>query len=743
MIGPYRILRRVGEGGMGEVYEAEQTRPVRRKVAIKIVKWGMDTSQVVARFKAEEQALALMNHPNIARVFDAGETERGRPFFAMEYVEGVPITHYCDTHKLNTRERLKIFMQVCEGVHHAHQKGIIHRDIKATNVLVKIQDQKPVPMIIDFGVAKATAHKLTEKTVYTEFGQLIGTPAYMSPEQAEMTGLDIDTRTDVYSLGVLLYELLVGVLPFDPTELRESGFDEIRRKIREDDPLRPSTRITSLGDASTDLAARRRTEPAVLVKRLEGDLDWITLKALDKDRTRRYDSASALAADIDRHMCDQPVIAGPPSTTYRLRKFIRRHKVGVAAAALVTVALLLGIVGTTAGLLRATRAERAATEEAETARQVSDFLIGLFDVSDPGEARGNTITAREILDEGAAKISAELSGQPAVQATLMNTMGRVYMKLGLYDQAGPLLDQAVEIARGVHGDNHPDLAAALRNLGILYDTEGRYEEAEGAFEQSLAIYEQLLGPDHLEVASALNSLAIAHWNQGESSEALPAFERSLAIKERALGPNDAELCTTLSNLGMLHHSEGNFEEAEPLLRRALAVAEQTLEPDHPDIAGYLNNLGSLLQDSGRDAEAEPLYERSLAIWEKTLGNEHPDVGIGLHNLGNLNRDQGEYEVAEAYYLRSLPIWENALGSSHYYVGISLRERAHLYYLEGRHSEAEPLFARSLTILEGALGPDHPQVAGTLQVYALLLRELDRDQEAEELEARAREIGGSV
>jgi serine/threonine protein kinase/WD40 repeat protein len=396
-IGPYRLLRKLGAGGMGEVYEAEQREPVRRKVALKLIKWGMDTRSVVARFEAERQALAMMDHPCIAKVFDAGATDQGRPYFAMELVKGVPITDYCDRHKLPTQQRLELFMQVCEGVQHAHQKGIIHRDIKPSNVLVTIQDDKPVPKIIDFGVAKATEQRLTEKTVFTELGQLVGTPEYMSPEQAEMTGLDIDTRTDVYSLGVLLYELLSGALPFEPRELRQAGYDEIRRRIREDEPAKPSTRVSSLGEAASTAASNRGTEAGALIKRLRGDLDWISMKALEKDRTRRYGSPADLAADVARHLHSEPVLAGPPSTAYKMKKFVRRHRFGVATASVIALALVLGVLGTTYGMVNARR-------EARRAEASNLFALG-----------------REILDEnptGAlayATASLELADQPEVR----------------------------------------------------------------------------------------------------------------------------------------------------------------------------------------------------------------------------------------------------------------------------------------------------------------------------------------
>jgi WD40 repeat protein len=360
MIGPYRLLEKVGEGGMGEVWAAEQREPVRRRVALKIIKRGMDTKQVMARFEAERQALAMMNHPTVAKIFDAGETPRGRPYFVMEYVEGVPITEHCDRQRLTLKERLELFVQVCAGVQHAHQKAIIHRDLKPSNVLVTIQDGKPIPKIIDFGVAKATAQPLTERTIYTQLGVLIGTPEYMSPEQAEMTGQSVDTRTDVYSLGVIIYELLVGTLPFDPRELRLAGFDEIRRKIREEDPSRPSTKVTTLGDGLSASARNRRIEPGTLTRLLRGDLDWITMKALEKDRSRRYGSPSDLAGDIERYLNSQPVVARPPSAWYRARKFVSRHVVGVGLGTLLIALLLVGITATALFGMREARMRREA-----------------------------------------------------------------------------------------------------------------------------------------------------------------------------------------------------------------------------------------------------------------------------------------------------------------------------------------------------------------------------------------------
>jgi eukaryotic-like serine/threonine-protein kinase len=388
-IGPYKIMDFLGEGGMGSVYLAEQEQPIRRKVALKVVKLGMDTKEVIARFESERQALAMMNHPNIAQVHDAGVTEQGAPYFVMEHVAGVPITDYCDKHRLSTRERLEIFIPVCQAIQHAHQKGIIHRDIKPSNVLVTVQDGKAVPKIIDFGVAKATNQRLTEKTVFTQQGYLIGTPEYMSPEQAEMAGLDVDTTTDIYSLGVLLYQLLVGALPFDAGTMRRAGFDEIRRMIREVDPPKPTMRLSSLGQSAKAIAERRNTDVTSLAKDLRGDLEWVTMKAMEKDRTRRYASCSELAADIDRHLKNEPVSACPPSAGYRVRKFVRRHRMGVGIAAASVVVLIAFAVA------MVVQARHIALER-DRAERVSAFMVSLFEASDPDKTKGEKLTAREL-----------------------------------------------------------------------------------------------------------------------------------------------------------------------------------------------------------------------------------------------------------------------------------------------------------------------------------------------------------
>jgi len=477
-IGAYRLLQLLGEGGMGEVWLAEQKKPIHRTVALKLIKVGMDTKAVVARFETERQALALMDHPNIARVFEAGSTAQGRPYFVMEYVPGLPLTEYCDKRRMTLKERLELFVQVCDGVQHAHQKAIIHRDLKPSNVLVVEQDNKAIPKIIDFGLAKATGRRLTDNTMFTEIGVMLGTPEYMSPEQADQREQNIDTRTDVYSLGVILYELLAGVLPFEIKVLRAAGLEQILRVIREQEPLKPSTRIRSLGPASAASAERRQEEPKSFIRHLQGELDWVTMKALEKDRTRRYGSPAELSADIGHYLRNEPVLAHPPSSPYRASKFVRRHGWAVAAA-VSAVVLLIAFAATMGFQARRIAAERdRASRQAEAAQRIANFMKGMFKVSDPSQARGNSITARELLDSASKEIDTGLAKDPETQAQLMDVMGEVYESLGLYPQAQPLLEHALDIQRRVHGPRNPETLKSMNDLGWLLIDEGHYAEAD-------------------------------------------------------------------------------------------------------------------------------------------------------------------------------------------------------------------------------------------------------------------------
>jgi serine/threonine protein kinase len=735
MIGPYHLLQKIGEGGMGEVWVAEQHKPIHRRVALKLIKAGMDTKQVIARFESERQALAMMDHPAIAKVFEAGETNEGHPYFVMEYVQGIPITAHCDQNRLTTQERLELFTQICEGVQHAHQKAIIHRDLKPSNILVAIQDGKAVPKIIDFGVAKATAQSLTERTIYTELGVLIGTPEYMSPEQAEMSGQNIDTRTDVYSLGAILYELLVGALPFDPKELRRAGFDEIRRKIRKEDPPKPSTRLSTMGDASTILAQNRRMEGPALIRQIRGDLDWITMKALEKDRTRRYGSPSDLAADVDRYLHHQPIVARPPSTVYKAMKFVRRHRLGVGVAATMAILLVSFSVTTAIQARRIARERDRANQEAEASRQVSDFLTGLFKVSNPSEARGNSVTAREILDKGADKIARELQGQPLVQGKLMNTMGSVYESLGLYDPALTLLEKALEIRTKALGPDHPDVAITLSQLGTVVWRKGDFAKAKALQEQALAIREKRLGPDSQEVASSLHNLGTLNWSQGNYGEARRLLERALAIREKILGPEHADVASTLNSLGAIAYKEGDYNKARMMWERTLAIREKVLGPDHPWVAQTLNNLAIVHTYTGDPKGAVPLLERVVQIQEKVLGPKHPDLASGLMNLGDAISESGDPIGAKPYFSRAVAIQE-AAGPGNPELARFLDKLAFVTLKENDVKGAQGLYERSLALRQKALGPKHPEVAESLCGLANCASQGGHLQQAETLYERA-------
>ncbi|MCU0251771.1 MAG: tetratricopeptide repeat protein [Vicinamibacterales bacterium] len=731
--GPYRLLQIIGEGGMGEVWLAEQTTPIRRQVALKVIKAGMDTVQVVARFEAERQALALMDHPAIATVYDGGSTPEGRPYFVMEHVKGEPITTYCDRHKLAMRDRLELFAQVCDGVQHAHQKGVIHRDLKPSNVLVAVQDDRPVPKIIDFGVAKATARQLTDRTLYTELGAMIGTLEYMSPEQAEMGGLDIDTRTDVYALGVILYELLSGTLPFESKELRQAGFVEIQRTIREKEPPRPSTRITRLGGASTAAATNRNTEPRRLASVLRGDLDWVTMRALEKDRTRRYQTVNALAAEVRRYLNHEPVVAGPPSAVYRARKFVRRHRFGVAAAATLVV-LLAAFAVTMALQARRIAIERdRANREAETARQVSSFLVGLFEVAKPSEAAANSVTAREILDKGAARIQTDLREQPAVQATLMSTMGAAYHSLGSYKNARTLKDQALALHRQVSGPVSPEAAGALVSLSETMASQAEHKEAEHLAREAVALLRAAPGADDM-LARALRELAWALYRQGNAADAESAAREAYGLYARQPNPPDRELAASLSTLGGILFDKADLAGAARAYEEALTLRRRAYGPSHPRTVSASANLAAVWISQGELAKAEAAYREIVALDRQQLGPDHPSLSNSLSNLGAILYLQKKHYEAENYYRQALAIDERAFGRRHPEVATNLTNIGQALTMQKRYGEAEAAFGEAISIKKESLGADHPEVA---LATTFLADSLCRSGKASEAEVTAR------
>ncbi len=728
----YKVLQKIGEGGMGEVYEAEQTKPVQRRVALKVIKWGMDTKEVLARFESERQALALMNHPNIAKVYDAGMTENGRPYFSMEYVKGIPITDYCDTHRQNTEERLKVFVQVCKGVQHAHQRGVIHRDMKPSNILVTIQDDQPIPKIIDFGIAKATSQRLTERTVFTELGQWIGTPEYMSPEQAEMTGLDIDTRTDVYSLGVVLYELLVGAQPFDSTTLRGAGFDEMRRRIREEDPPRPSTRLTDRDGDSEVAARRRRTSPTNLARELEGDLDWIVMKALEKDRTRRYSTPMELAADIGRHLENEPVDASPPSTVYRLGKFVRRNRMAVATVSLVVAALVLGTIGTGVGLVEARR-------EARASRQVIQLMTGILGGLNPTGAYGHTESIDEILDRGAAQIDQTLEGQVLVAAHLKDLIGRVYMGLGEFHEGRSLLEEAYSMRVAELGNAHPTVGDSLEILGAARMLTGDYEDALAALEEAVVIYEGTVGLDHGAVGNTFSNICYVHWRLGSYRVAKDYCDRAVANLENYHGVDGLPVSNPLFNTAIILRELGENRQALEVAQRALSIRESHLGPDHTAVGWALHDLALCHEFLGEYDTARALQERAMAIQEKALGPESNAVSMPLTRLAVARKADGELEDARAMFQRALEIRENSMGADHPDLVWVLLPYAHLLRDLGDEPAARRMFERNLSIAQESYGPQHMETAGALAGLAYHEYAVGDLAAARELSERSLEI----
>ena len=668
---------------MGQVWLAEQSAPVKRQVALKIVKALRYDSSALVRFDLERQALAIMDHPAIAKVFDAGSTADGQPYFAMEYVPGSPITQYCDEKSLSASERLLIFTQVCEGVQHAHQKAIIHRDLKPTNILVVEVDGKPVPRIIDFGLAKAISQQPPGGTLVTRAGGLVGTPGYMSPEQMDPLVVDVDTRSDVYSLGVVLYELLTGVMAQDTQQWESKPFHEVLRQVHEEEPTSPSTRLSN-DPAAAALAEKRSTDARQLANMLRGDLDWITLKALDRDRARRYGSPAELAADLGRYLRNEPVVARPASLAYRTKKYVQRHKFGVAAA---TAAALLLIAF---GVMQAIQLRRITRERARADR-VTKFMTGMFKISNPSEARGNAVTAREILDKSSKDIDTGLRKDPELQAQLMGTMAQTYAGLGLYARAQDLVEHAQAIQSSLFGERNRETLASESYLAQLLRAQGHLPEAEKLLQNTIAAQRQVLGPNDPDTLASMDRLGYVYANEARPADAERLFRQTLEAERKVLGPDDPQTLSTLNELAEVLTPQGRYSEADQIYGELIAAQKRTLGPDHPATLLSMSHAAENLEEEGRLPEAEKLYSDVIGAQRRILGPEHPQTLRAMTMLALTMAKEGRYSEADKLQSQVIEIKTRVLGPTHTSTLQSMEMEALGFSREGRYADAEKMF----------------------------------------------------
>ncbi len=789
--GPYELLRQIGAGGMGAVYVAvRRDEEFRKQVAVKLLRRDMDTEDLVRRFRTERQILAAIDHPNIASLFDGGTTDDGRPYFAMEYIDGQRIDEYCDSQRLSVRERLVLFQSVCAAVQFAHQNLVVHRDIKPGNILVTADG---VPKLLDFGIAKLMSPLMASATVDpTRTGLRMMTPEYASPEQ--ILGEPITTASDIYTLGVLLYKLLTGHRPY---RLEKGHAHEISRAICEEEPIRPSVAVTREEEITTTGRTSKKITPETVGKarssnaeklrrELSGDLDTIILTALRKEPQKRYASAEQLSEDIWRHLEGLPVKARRGSALYRASKFVRRHRVGVS----MTVVSFLAVVGF--ALTMVAQRDRLAAERDRTrialqrAEVVSGFLEETLSSANPYEGAGRDVAVIEVLDAAVPRISRSFRDHPETRATLRAVIGNTYFRLGRfddaewllrealatrrevagggdaadvassmndlgnllrrkaeYDEAEALYREALAMRRRLFGPEHPDVATILNNLGAVLDRQSKYDQAEGFYRQALAMRKKTLGSQHTNIAESQNALANVLRRGGDYEEAERLYLDSLALRREVFGHEHPDVAESLNNLAFLYYTTGDFERAEPLFRESLSLRRTALGDGHPETAHSMTNLARLLRKTRRYVEAEQLYRQALAVRRRVLGEMHPEVATSLNDLATLYSSRGDDAAAEPLYRQALAMRRELLGDEHWYVAMSLNNLAVLLNRTGRHEEAEPMYRESLRLMQKLRGDDHPDVATAMTNLAGLLVKLEQYSEAEALQLEALEIRRSV
>lgn len=777
-VGPYQLKQRLGQGGMGEVWRAVQNEPVRREVALKVIRAGIGSKEILARFAAERQALALMNHPNIAKILDAGTTPEGQPYFVMELVLGTRLTTYCDQLRLSVAERLQLFIDVCSGVQHAHQKGIIHRDLKPGNIIVGIQDGKPVPKIIDFGLAKAmgAAGQLTEQSLLTNIGQILGTLKYMSPEQASLDPVDIDTRTDIYALGVILYELLTGSTPLDDPSIKGQAALKVLEYIRDHDPVKPSSKLSSIShEERSSVTGKRRTDNQRLSRALAGDLDWIVMKALERDRGRRYESASGFAADIARFLNNEPVTARPPSMRYRIGKFARKNRVGVTVAVILFVSLLAGVIGTSWGLRQAILARDAESlareaetkaKERETAQRlaaerqqklaevaaeqerlakeesnrrlnqielINEAVFDIFAGFDIKQVKQGTDPVEYVLGNRLAEMGKQLDADaindPLILANLLNRLGNTLVSLGLNQEAIEFLKSALKLRGEILGNEHDDTITTTNNLAAAYRANEQFDLAMPLYENAYELRRENLGDKHPNTLISLSNMALGYGSRGQYDRAIPMLEEVLKLRRETLGETHADTMSTISNLATGYLSAGEPNRAIPLFEEVLARYRELASEDQSDFGMIMSNLAAAYESSGQVEKAIPLFEEALRFYRERFGRDHPETLTSLNNLAYGFQQNRQPAQALPLFEELLKLSIGRFGDEHPKSALAKANLGALHLLMGNHQAASPLLEQALRVYEVEFGDSHPKTVSVLNSLAVVYRATNRNEEA--------------